>query len=131
MSARTDPDYDYPQARDLLAALGDDVQGRVIRLLLRRARSQKEIQDALGLGQPQVSRALKELRLLGLVLSQAGRDGLHRVRSRDLAFGVIRAADTLAEEINEYQSETQNRAARQTTKDQLAGDLSGRGADSA
>lgn len=130
MPAQTDPNDDYTQERDLLAALGDQTLGTVVRRLLRKPESQKQLQIGTGLSQPQISRALKELRLLRLV-SAPGSDGLHRILFREPVFAVLRSADVLAEVINARQTEVQKRASRQNAKDLLAGEAEPETAESA
>jgi DNA-binding transcriptional ArsR family regulator len=119
--ARTEPDDRRGQARDLLELLGDDRVWVVLRALLRESRTAKQLIDLTGLDQAQVSRALKELRRAGIVLAPVGRGMELHVALRREVFAVIRAADALAEAVNQARTEGQRAASRQTRKDQLAG----------
>jgi DNA-binding transcriptional ArsR family regulator len=120
--ARTEPDDRLGQARDLLGLLGDERAWLVVRALLREPRTAKQLEADTGLDQPQVSRALKPLRLAGIVVAPVGRGGALGVRQRGEVFAVIRAADALAEAVNAARTADQAVASRQTRKDQLAGE---------
>jgi DNA-binding IscR family transcriptional regulator len=83
--------------------------------------TQAEIAQDTGLSLPVVSRALGLLRALGLVKSGRGRSASHTLLARDELFAVLKAADRLAERINELRDVAQREAARQTVRDQLQG----------
>jgi DNA-binding IscR family transcriptional regulator len=85
------------------------------------ARTQAQIADETGLSLPVVSRALGFLRALGLVGSGRGRNATHTLLARDELFAVLKAADRLAEQVNELREVAQREAARQTVRDQLHG----------
>lgn len=113
---------DDSQRRDLLAALGDDTLGLVLRELRRGARTQAQIATATELTSPVVSRALAYLRALGLVKSGRGRNAIHILLASDELFALLRAADRLAEQVNQLREAAQRAASREIVRDQLHGD---------
>jgi DNA-binding transcriptional ArsR family regulator len=89
-----------PLSDRLFDALGDPVARGVVRLILEEERCQAALLKELDVAQATVSRAVKQLRAVGLIASVTqGRAPALGVPARREASALLMAADRLAEEL--------------------------------
>jgi DNA-binding transcriptional ArsR family regulator len=115
VSNRTDRDdraAGEGQRRDLLDALGDHTHGAIVVKLLEGDATQGELAEAAKVDISVVSRALKELRGLGLVRSRHGKGATHSIVARREVVRVLSAADRLSRSVNVARASGQAEAAR-------------------
>jgi hypothetical protein len=98
---------DDSQRRDLLAALGDDTLSIVIAQLLESAQSQQQLSAVTGFAQPEISRALRHLRVLGVVHSPRGRGAMHELLFDAEIRALLGAVDAVISKVNRRRTRAQ------------------------
>jgi predicted transcriptional regulator len=92
---------DDTQRRDVLGTLADENLAVVVSELLHAGQEQRQLIAATGLRQPEISRSLQHLRLLGVLSSEPGRGAQHELLFAEEIRRLIAAVDDVVAQIND------------------------------